>query len=154
MRRSSPFRSGELHATLVELRAALAGRIVIDVVVPLEKRDGLIEHAPPADAPSAGELVQRQLPESRVVGAFKNVPAASLADVGTLLEGDVLVCGDDRDAREAVAALAARIPNLRAIDAGPLRLARPIEAITAVLVNLNRQHHAHTSIEILGLGGR
>jgi NADPH-dependent F420 reductase len=143
-----------LRATLTELQAGLAGKIVIDVVVPLEIRGGLIEHAPPADAPSAGELVRLLLPQSIVVAAFKNVPAADLADVRTPLEADVLVCGDDGTARESVAALAARMPNLRAVDAGPLRLARPIEAITAVLVNLNRRHRAHTSIKILGLGGR
>jgi NADPH-dependent F420 reductase len=143
-----------LRSTLVELQRPLAGRIVIDVAVPLAKGDGLIEHAPPSGAASAGELVQLLLPESRVVGAFKNIPAADLADVHVPLESDVLVCGDDDDARVTVAGLVARVPNLRAVDAGPLRLARPIEAITALLVNLNRRHRAHTSIKILGLGGR
>jgi 8-hydroxy-5-deazaflavin:NADPH oxidoreductase len=143
-----------LRATLVELQGWLAGKIVIDVVVPLEKRDGLIEYAPPPGAASAGELVQVLLPESRVVGAFKNIPAADLADLHGPLEADVIVCGDDPDARATVAALVERVPNLRAVDAGPLRLARPIEAITALLVNLNRRHRAHTSIKILGLGSR
>jgi predicted dinucleotide-binding enzyme len=64
----------------------------------------------------------------------------------------VLVCGDDAAARASVAALAVRIPNLREVDAGPMRNARSIEGITALLVNLNRAHHAHTSIRILGLG--
>jgi NADPH-dependent F420 reductase len=140
-----------LAATIEALRDRLAGRLVIDVVVPLALRDGLAEHAPPTGATSAGELVQAMLPQSRVVGAFKTVPASQLLAVERPLEGDVLVCGDDAAARADVEALVARIPNLRAIDAGAMRNARAIEGITALLVNLNRAHRAHTSIRVLGL---
>ncbi len=136
---------------LALLRESLAGRIVIDVVVPLAMRDGLVEYAPLPGAGSAGELVRGALPESRVVSAFKNVPAAELARVERPLDGDVLVCGDDADARASVAALAERVAKLRAVDAGPMRNARYVEGITALLVNLNRAHRAHTSIRILGL---
>jgi NADPH-dependent F420 reductase len=141
-----------LADTLALLREPLAGCIVIDVAVPLVMRDGLVEHAPPPGAASAGELVQRALPRSRVVAAFKNIPAAELGRVERPVDGDVLVCGDDADARGIVAALAARIPSLRAVDAGPMRNVRPVEGITALLVNLNRAHRAHTSVRILGLG--
>jgi NADPH-dependent F420 reductase len=140
-----------LEATLGTFRDALAGRLVIDVVVPLAMRDGLVEHVPPAGAASAGELVQAALPRSRVVGAFKTIPASHLLAVERPLEGDVLLCGDDAAARANVAALATRIPGLRAVDAGPMRSARGIEGITALLVNLNRLHRAHTSIRVLGL---
>jgi len=142
-----------LDATLASLRDGLAGRLVIDVVVPLAFRDGLAEHAPPAGAASAGELVQATLARSRVVGGFKTIPASQLLAVDRPLDGDVLVCSDDAEARTEVAALVARIPSLRAVDAGPMRNARAIEGITALLVNLNRAHRgAHTSIRILGLG--
>jgi predicted dinucleotide-binding enzyme len=77
-----------------------------------------------------------------------------LARADRPLEGDVLVCGDDGAARAAVATLVERLPNLRAVDAGPLRLVRYVEGITALLVNLNRRHRAHTAIEILGLPRR
>jgi predicted dinucleotide-binding enzyme len=50
-----------------------------------------------------------------------------------------------------VSALVAKIPGLRAVDGGRLVNARHVEAITALLVNLNRQHRARTSIAILGL---
>ena len=140
-----------LAATVEMLSDGLAGRLVIDVVVPLALRDGLAEHAPPAGAASAGELVQAMLPHSRVVGAFKTIPASQLLAVQRPLDGDVLVCGDDAAARAEVAALVARIPGPRAVDAGAMRNARAIEGITALLVNLNRAHRAHTSIRILGL---
>ena len=137
---------------LVQLREPLAGRIVIDVVVPLAMRDGVVEHAPPSTAGSAGELIQRALPASRVVSAFKTIPAVELGRVERPVDGDVLVCGEDAGARASVAALAERIPRLRAVDAGRLRNVRSVEGITALLVNLNRAHHAHTSIRILGVG--
>jgi len=140
-----------LAATIDALRERLAGRLVIDVVVPLALRDGLAEHAPPAGAGSAGELAQAMLPQSRVVGAFKTIPASHLLALERPLEGDVFVCGDDAAARADVAALVARVRNLRAVDAGPMRNARAIEGITALLVNLNRAHRAHTSIRVLGL---
>jgi NADPH-dependent F420 reductase len=140
-----------LEATLATLKTGLAGRLVIDMVVPLAIRDGVVEHAPPPGAASAGELVQRLLPQSRVVSAFKTIPAAHLARTEQPLTGDVLVCGDDPTARTAVATLVERIASLRAIDAGALGNVRYVEGITALLVSLNRQHHAHTSIRVLGL---
>jgi len=140
-----------LAATLETLRDRLTGRLVIDVVVPLALRDGLAVHAPPAGAASAGELVQATLARSRVAGAFKTIPASQLLAVDRPLDGDVLICGDDAAARAEVAALVARIPALRAVDAGPMGNARAIEGITALLVNLNRAHRAHTSIRVLGL---
>jgi hypothetical protein len=140
-----------LSTTLAALRDRLAGRLVIDVVVPLAMRDGLIEHVPPAGAASAGELVQATLRASRVVAAFKTIPASHLLDIGRPLDADVLVCGDHSAARADVAALVARIPGLRPVDAGPMRNVRYIEGITALLVNLNRAHRAHTSIRVLGL---
>jgi NADPH-dependent F420 reductase len=140
-----------LDATLASLRGGLAGKLVIDVVVPLAFRDGLAEHAPPPGAASAGELVQATLAQSRVVGAFKTIPASQLLAVHRPLAGDVLLCGEDAAARAEVAALVARIPALRAVDAGAMRNTRAIEGITALLVNLNRAHRAHTSVRVLGL---
>ncbi len=63
---------------LAALRPRLVGKLIIDVVVPLALRDGVVEHAPPAGERSAGGLVQRLLPESAVVSAFKTIPAATL----------------------------------------------------------------------------
>ena len=133
------------------LSGLLDGKLVIDVMVPLAFRKGRAEIAPVEGAPSLGELVQRKLPGARVVSAFKNVSADLLQDLSRPLSGDVLVCGDDVAARGEVAALAARIPDLRPVDAGALSAAHAQEAITALLVNLNRQHHARTSIAIVGL---
>ena len=136
---------------LAAVAPALAGALVVDVTVPLRVRHGFAEIVPLDGAASAGELVQACLPAARVVSAFKNLPAERLADLAEPLEGDVVLCGDDEAARTEVAALVAMLPGLRAVDAGRLANARYLEAITALLVNLNRRHKRRTSIAILGL---
>jgi len=78
--------------------------------------------------------------------------AERLQDLNAALEGDVVLCGDDATARAEVAALVAKLPGLRAVDAGRLANARYLEAITALLLNVNRKFRARTSIAIVGLG--
>jgi hypothetical protein len=133
-----------------DLRRGLAGKIVLDVVNPLQLENGLF-HVIPIEAGSAAEDIQRLLPESRVVSAFKHQSAEELRRIDMPLRGDVIVCSDHPEARRRIVELVRGIPTLRPIDAGRLANARTLEPITALLLNLNRQHHAVTSIQILGL---
>jgi predicted dinucleotide-binding enzyme len=66
--------------------------------------------------------------------------------------GDILLAGDDDEAKAAVTALVRTIPDLRPIDAGPLASTGLLESVTALQLNLNRLHRALTSIRILGIG--
>jgi NADPH-dependent F420 reductase len=134
---------------LPQLAPKLAGKLVLDVVNPLVRRNGVFRLADVGG--SAAEEIQRVLPGVSVVSAFKNQSAEELMRVEEPLEGDVLVCSDDARARARVLDLVRRIPNLRAIDAGGLINARSLEALTALLLNLNQRHRAITSIRILGL---
>lgn len=102
-------------------------------------------------AGSAAQECQQLLPDASVVGAFQNVAAGSLLQAPDPVDGDVLTCGDDPDATARVSDLVAGIPGMRAVEAGPLRLARPIEEITAVLLSLNRRHGVRTGLRITGL---
>jgi NADPH-dependent F420 reductase len=145
------FPFGGLASFLATGRAALAGKLVIDVIVPLAVRNGFFELTPVDGAASAGELIQQTVPAARVVSAFKNHSAETLQDIAAPLEGDVLLCGNDAGARAEVAALVGLLPGLRAVDAGGIANARYLEAITALLLNLNRRHKARASIAILGL---
>jgi hypothetical protein len=140
-------------ALLPPLAASLAGMVVLDVVNPLIRVNNqfTVEQVP---AGSAAEAIQRLLPHSQVVSGFKNESAEELNDIAHPVEGDVVVCGDHAAARARVMALVERVPRYRAVDAGPLINARALEAVTALLLNLNRRHHAVTSIQILGLGAR
>ncbi len=140
-----------LAGFLGRARDALAGKLVIDVVVPLSVRDGFVALAAADGAASAGELIQQALPAARVVSAFKNLPAQRLGDLAAPLEGDVVLCGNDDAARAEVAALVGLLPGLRAVDAGGIANARYLEATTALLLNLNRRYGARASIAILGL---
>jgi NADPH-dependent F420 reductase len=140
-----------LAPLLATMRDRLAGKLVVDVVAPVRVRDGFCELAAIPGVASVGELLQRELPAARVVSALKNVPAHDLAALGTPLEGDVVLCGDDAEARATVAALVARLPRLRPLDAGHLRNARYLEALTALQINLSRRYRAHPSVACPGL---
>jgi len=137
-------------ATLQEVRAALAGKILIDVTVPLVPPQ--VGRAQLPDGGSAVLAAQKMLGEGvRVVSAFQNVSAELLADPDHPIDCDVLVCGDDRDARGQVVALA-REAGMRAFNAGPLANSVVAEALTSVLITLNRQYKVkHSGIAITGL---
>lgn len=139
-----------VEETLDPLRVAVDGKTVIEVVNPVQRtRQGFEPIALPA--PSAAEWVARLLPRSAVVSAFKTLSARDLCDAGRPLDGDAFVCGDDEPSKRKVVDIIGRIANLNAIDCGPLRNARYIEAATVLLLELNRRHRAVTSLRILGL---
>jgi len=140
---------GGLDAVLDEVGAAVGGKIVVDVVNPLHLRH---DRFVLADLPegSAAEYIQRRLPGARVVSTLKTNSAASLARLGSPIDGDVLVCGDDSDARAAVSALLTSV-DAHVVDVGPLDMARHIEHAAALLLNLNRRLKASTSLRIIGL---
>jgi NADPH-dependent F420 reductase len=133
---------------VVALAAHLDSRIVVDCVNPLAfDRRG--PYAVSVAEGSAAEEAQMLLPGSRVVGAFHHLSAPMLLDEEvTLIDADVLVVGDDKAATELVQELANRIPGCRGIYAGRLRNARQVEALTANLIEINRQYGAHSSLRV------
>ena len=64
---------------------------------------------------------------------------------------DVLICGDDLAAKELALELAGRLVGGRAIDVGPLANSRALEAMTAVILNVNRDYGVHAGLRITGL---
>lgn len=139
-----------VRSTVTELADALAGKVVVSCVNRLDFDD-----AGPrpvlVDAGSAAELVAQLAPAARVVGAFHHVPAGRMRRGEGAIEMDVLVTGDDEDACATVCRLAEAIPGMRAVRAGPLRLTRPLEELTAVLVSVNRRYRTTTGVRIAGL---
>jgi NADPH-dependent F420 reductase len=133
---------------LAALAPQLAGKIVIDCVNPMGF-DGKGAYALPVPEGSAAQQAAAVLPDSTVVGAFHHVSAELLLapEIG-LLDLDVLVLGDDREATDLVSALASRIPAIRGIYAGRLRNCGQIEALTANLVSINRRYKAHAGIRV------
>jgi hypothetical protein len=138
-------------ALVADLAPHLAGKVVISCVNPLgfDKRGPYGLDLGPT---SAAEEAQRLLPESRVIGAFHHLSAVSLSgDEEFLSHEDVLVCGDDADAKAAVIELAATITGRPGIDAGALRLARQLEPLTAVLISINKRYKVRSGISVAGL---
>jgi NADPH-dependent F420 reductase len=138
-----------VEPTARELAEVLAGRIVVSVASPVVFEDG--RPAARVGEVSLAELVQRASPEARVVAAFQTVSAKALARPDAPLDEDVLVCGDDQEAKRVVAELAERLVEGRAVDCGRLEVARWIEPVTAVLLNVNRRYRANSGLRITGL---
>jgi NADPH-dependent F420 reductase len=125
------------QAQVIALAAeALAGKILVDATVPLvPPKVGRVQL--PAEG-SAAQIAQNLAGERvRVVSALQNVGAAHLAHVDAPIACDVLVCGDQVEARAEVIALLADI-GLRGLHAGPLANAAAAEALTSVLISINR----------------
>lgn len=132
---SVPFASHD--ATLDEIRDAVQGKIVIDAVVPLVPPKVSIVQLP--DGGSAGQIAQQRLGDGvRVVSAFHNVGAAKLAS-SQPIGCDVLVFGNDKGARDAVIALVEAI-GTRGIDGGPIANSIAGEALTSILIGINRRY--------------
>jgi len=137
-------------ATAAALREPLRGKVVISMVNALS-REGreVIPFYPPRGSMSA--QLAFALPESTVVGAFHHLPAAQMEDLESGLDADVVIVGDDADARDVVAAMINEMPGLRAVIAGSLSLASAVEAFTAVCVSINIRHKAHSYLKLAGL---
>ena len=135
-------------ATLAGLATPLAGKVVVDCVVPMGF-DELGAYVLDVPEGSVAQQAAASLPDSAVVGAFHHLSAVLLEDLSRpTLDGDVMVVGDDRAATDTVQALAGRLPGMRGVYAGRLRNARQVEALTINLVSVNRRYKAHAGIRI------
>ena len=136
--------------TAGSLSSHLAGKVVISMGNALAKVDGEFRAVvPPGGSVAVG--VQDAVPGAKVTAAFHHLPARIVGRLDRAGVGDVLVCGDDDEAVEVTAALARRIPDLRAVHAGGLAAAAPVEALTAVLVGINARYKARASIRLMGV---
>jgi hypothetical protein len=139
-------------AILAEIKPAVAGKIVVDAVVPLVPPKVSVVQLPATG--SAAAAAQAIIGETaRVVSAFHNIGAAKLRGGGTV-DCDVLVCGDDKDARDSVIALA-DAAGARGVDGGALANSVAAEALTSILNGINRRYKvSNAGIRITGLPAR
>jgi hypothetical protein len=144
---SVPFSNHD--AIVEEIKDDVAGKIVIDAVVPLVPPKVSIVQLPAGGSPAV--VAQRIFgPGVRVVAAFHNVGAAKLQG-GDKADCDVLVFGDDPAAREQVVALAGLVAT-RGVEAGALANSLAAEALTSVLIAINRRYKVPgAGIRITGL---
>ncbi len=137
-------------ATAESVAAHLAGKILVDVTVPLAPPK--VDRVQLPNGESAVVALQRKLgPQVKVVSAFQNVSATHLKDPAHEVDCDVLVCGDDADAREVVIGLA-HDAGLRAWHAGGLANSIASEALTSVLIAINKRYKvAGSGLRITGV---
>lgn len=135
-------------ATLAAVRAAVQGKIVLDTTVPLRPPKVMRVQLPAAGC--AALETQQLLGEGvRVVSGLQNISAAHLAS-GMPVECDVLVCGDSEAARQVVIDLLHN-GGLRAWHAGPLANSAAAEALTSILIGINKRYQlAGAGIRITG----
>ena len=125
-------------ATAESVKDVVQGKVFVDVTVPLDPANVRRVKMPPAG--SAAMEAQQLLGEAvRVVAAFQNISAEHLKSLDHEIECDVLVCGNDKDAKQQVIELA-RAARMTAWDAGPIENAMVVEGLTSVLINLNIKH--------------
>lgn len=130
--------------TLEFIRANLEpGAILVDTTVQLK----------PAGPESSAQVAAQHVPEGvSVAAAFHTLASGLLAQLDHSIDSDVLICSDSAVAQAAVAKLVAMLPGARAVDAGPLKNARLVENLVALLIALNRRHHVkHAGVRITGI---
>lgn len=135
--------------TLEDISPGLTGKILVDTTVPLVPPKVARVQLPEEDSAAvrAQALVGEQVV---VVSAFHNV-AADLMDSDADMECDVLVAGDKLAAREIVIGLAEHA-GFKAWHAGPLANSAAMEALTSVLIFMNKRYpDSHAGIRITGI---
>ena len=137
--------------TLEQLQEPLKGKVVVDVIAPMQFQRGRGASAVEVAAGSAAQEAQELLPDSLVVAAFQNASAEELQQPDTVMDGDVVVCSDHQEPKALVMDLVRKIPQLRPVDGGSLANAKYVEQITPLLVNINRIYRIHAGIKIVGI---
>ncbi|MGD8862631.1 MAG: NADPH-dependent F420 reductase [Myxococcales bacterium] len=138
------------RSTLEGLKDALAGKVMVDITVPLKPPK--VRQVQLPEGQSAALEAQTLLGDGvRVVAALHHVSSVHLADVEHEIDCDVLVCSDDAEARELAMGAIADL-GVRALDAGPLANAIALESLTPVLLHLNKRYKSPGSgIRFTGL---
>jgi 8-hydroxy-5-deazaflavin:NADPH oxidoreductase len=147
-----PFRAQSEN--LNNLREVLsAGQILVDATVPLAAAvGGKAVRLLGVPQGSAGQQAREMVPDGvEVVSALHTVSASTLAELDHELDEDVLVAGDSREAKRAVAELVGQVPGLRPVDCGRLEVARLIEGLTPLLISVNARHRSRAGVKLTGL---
>jgi NADPH-dependent F420 reductase len=126
------------HDTFESIKDRLGNKIVVDITVPLKPPKVRSVNLPEGQS-AALEASELLGDDARLVAAFHHIAAERLSDPDDVFECDVLVCGNDKEARAEIIGLVKDL-GLRGIDAGVLRNAIALESITPVLLHINRHY--------------
>jgi NADPH-dependent F420 reductase len=133
--------------TVHEHAERLPGKIVVSMANNLVKHGNEFNAVLPPHGSVAAEI-QSLLWRSRVCTGFHLVPAAEFADLERVMESDVVVLGDEDEAKATLMEITESIPNLRPLDGGSLRNAVGMETFAAVLLTVNVRHKMRASLRL------
>lgn len=136
--------------TAQSVAGKLRGKVVISMANALARVSGEFQPLVPPRG-SVAASVQAAVPDCRVAAALHHLPAKELGALDHPIDSDVLICSDHVSAYEATADIVKRIPGLRPLDAGGLSNATPIEAFTAVLLQLNVRYKTRVAVKLTGI---
>jgi NADPH-dependent F420 reductase len=136
--------------TALSVSDHLQGKVVLCMANALAR----VGHEFEALIPPRGSVaasVQAAVPGCQVVAAMHHVPAKELGQVDHPVEMDVLVCADHAEAKRVGMDLIAQIPGMRPLDAGELSQSAAIEALTAVILQLNVRYKTRAAVRFTGI---
>jgi NADPH-dependent F420 reductase len=136
--------------TALSVAGKLRGKVVISMANALARVAGEFQPLVPPRG-SVAASVQAAVPDCLVAAAMHHLPAKELGALDHPIDSDVLICSDHPYAMECAAEIVGRIPGLRPLDAGGLSNATPIEAFTAVLLQLNVRYKTRVAIKLTGI---
>jgi NADPH-dependent F420 reductase len=147
-----PFRAQSENLTNLQ-EALEPGQILVDCTVPLAAAvSGKATRSLGVWQGSAAQQAQEMTPDGvTVIAALHTVSAPTLNDPAADLDEDVLVCGDRKADKARVAVLIEAIPGLRAVNAGPLEMARIAEQLTPLLISINTRYKTHAGLRVTNL---
>jgi NADPH-dependent F420 reductase len=134
--------------TVKENAEFLSNKVVVSMANNLVRHGNEFNAVLPPHGSVAAEI-QALLWRSDVVTAFHLVPAAEFADLDRDMESDVVVLGDEDDARNTMMHIVRSIPNLRPLDGGSLRNAVGMETFAAILLTVNVRHKMRASLRLI-----
>jgi len=140
-------KSNAAIGTAGELRDAIGDTPVLCVASDLRFTDNGV--LPGREERSLAEELAETI-SAPVASGLQSVSAVELA-ANDLPDQDALICGDDGRAKEMALEVAGKLVGGRAIDVGPLANSRALEALTAVILNVNKQYKAHAGVRLTGL---
>lgn len=137
-------------STLDIIKPYLTGKVILDVTVPLTPGN-ITRYNQPEAGSNAQETLAILGEDVKVVAGFHTISAVILSDLTKELEGDLLIAGDDAQAKEVILDMGHKI-GLRAFDVGPLDQARTLEGLTPMIIGLNKKYKKrHIGIKLTGI---
>ncbi len=141
---------GAHRATFETIKDSVGEKIVVDITVPLQPPKVRSVNLPEGKA-AALEARSYLADGARLVAALHHISSELLSDPEHQFDCDVLVCGDDKEARASVISIVSDL-GLRGVDAGVLKNAIALESLTPVLLHINRRYKSEGSgIRVTGI---